>query len=66
MKKQVLAGIMAIFLMACEKDDVEKDTVQVAVPVTMTIADFRASVEIIEPGKLNNREKYILMAITYL
>lgn len=48
---------MAIVFMSCEKDDVEKYTVQVAVPVTMTIADFRASVDIIEPREIEQSGK---------
>lgn len=67
MKKLALAGIVSFFLMACEKDDVQQETVQVAVPVTMTIADFRASVEITEPkeieqsGKIYTYDKYIFI-----
>ncbi|HSI68817.1 MAG TPA: hypothetical protein VK941_01180 [Gillisia sp.] len=57
MKKQVLAGFLALFLTACEKDDVQKETMQVAVPVTMTIADFRASVKITEPVEIEQSGK---------
>lgn len=52
---------------ACEKDEVEKETVQIAVPVTMTVADFRASVKITEPkemersGKIYTYKEYIFI-----
>lgn len=67
MKKLLLAGFMAILLSSCDNDDVQKETMQVAVPVKMTIEDFRASVKITEPveveesGKIYTYDNYIFI-----
>lgn len=67
MKKLLLAGIMGLFLIACDNDDVQQETMEVAVPVKMTIADFRAAVKISEPveieqsGKIYTYDNYIFI-----
>jgi hypothetical protein len=57
MKKLILSGCLAVFFVSCEKENVPEDTIQVAVPVTMTIAEFRASVEIKDPVELKQSGK---------
>ena len=67
MKKLFLTGFIAFLLVACEKETIPEETIQVAVPVTMTIADFRASVKITAPveieqsGKIYSYMNYILI-----
>lgn len=46
-----------MLFVSCEKEVVPEDTIQVAIPLTMTIADFRASVEITEPGEIEQSGK---------
>jgi len=56
-----------VLFVSCEKENVPEDTIQVAVPVTMNIADFRASVKITEPveikqsGKIYTYNNYIFI-----
>jgi hypothetical protein len=57
MKKLLLSGFLAMLFVSCEKEVVPEDTIQVAIPLTMTIADFRASVEITEPGEIEQSGK---------
>ena len=58
--------IIFFFLQSCEKDD-PAETYQVAVPVTLSVADFRASVSFEEPkeieqsGKIYVYENYIFI-----
>ena len=58
MKKSLfLTLLLALFsLVSCEKED-DKDLITVAVPVTQTIADFRASVKIQEPRAIKESGK---------
>lgn len=66
MKELLLSGIIPLLFIACEKDEIG-ETMQVAVPVTMTIADFKASVEIVDPiqveqsGKIYTYGNYIFI-----
>ena len=57
MKKLLLSGFLAVLFISCEKEDVPEDTIQVAIPVTMTIVDFRASVKITEPVEIEQSGK---------
>ena len=57
MKKFLLSGFFALLFISCEKDNVPEETIQVAVPVTMKIADFRASVKITEPIEIKQSGK---------
>ncbi len=67
MKKFPFYFVIALLLVACEKEPVPGDTVEVAIPVTLTIADFRASVAINEPknveesGKIYAYKNYIFI-----
>ena len=61
-----LFPVMVFFLLSCDKDD-PAETYEVAVPVTMSVADFRASVSLEEPkeveqsGKIYVYEDYIFI-----
>lgn len=55
-KLSILAIIFSFFITSCEKDS-EDDFVQVAVPVTQSIADFRASVKVEEPKSIRESGK---------
>ncbi len=57
MKKLLLSGFFAVLFVSCEKEIVPEDTIQVAIPLTMTVADFRASVEITEPAEIKQSGK---------
>ncbi|QED38035.1 hypothetical protein FK178_10000 [Antarcticibacterium arcticum] len=67
MKKYLLSSVIALLFVSCEKDPVPGDTVEVAVPVTLTIADFRASVAVNDPknveesGKIYTYKNYIFI-----
>lgn len=62
-----LLCICCVFLFSCDNDDVPVEQYEVAVPVTMSIADFRASVAVQEPlqieesGKIYVYEDYIFV-----
>ncbi len=59
--------LCAILLLSCEKNEVPVETYEVAIPVTMRVADFRASVTFEEPkeieqsGKIYVYENYIFI-----
>lgn len=59
--------ICCTFLLSCDNDDIPVEQYEVAVPVTMSIADFRASVSLEEPvtieesGKIYVYEDYIFV-----
>lgn len=57
MKKLFLSGLLAFLFVSCEKENVPEDTIQVAIPLTMTIAEFRASVKIVEPVEIEQSGK---------
>lgn len=65
-RKLLLLLSIPLFFAACEKDEMG-ETMLVAVPETMTLADFRASVEIVEPieveqsGKIYTYGNYIFI-----
>lgn len=62
-----LLCICCAFLLSCDSDDSTVEQYEVAVPVTMSIADFRASVSVGEPvmieesGKIYVYEDYIFV-----
>ena len=57
MKKLLLSGLMALLFISCEKENVPEDTIQVAIPVTMSMADFRSSVKIVAPVEIEQSGK---------
>ena len=57
MKKLLLSGFVALLFMSCEKENDHEDTIQVAIPVTMSMADFRSSVKIIAPVEIEQSGK---------
>lgn len=67
MKKLLLSGLLVFLFASCEKENIPEDTIQVAVPVTMTIAEFRASVKVTDPveikqsGKIYTYKNYIFI-----
>lgn len=65
MKKIFLSGLLAFLFISCEKDNVPEDTIQVAIPVTMSIADFRSSVKIKSPVEIEQSGK-IYMYMNYI
>lgn len=53
----ILPFLMALFILSsCEKEE-DKNLITVAIPVTQSIADFRASVEIQEPRNIKESGK---------
>ncbi|GHA44326.1 hypothetical protein GCM10007103_26950 [Salinimicrobium marinum] len=48
---------MILFLLSCDKGDDTAETYQVAVPVTLSVADFRASVRLEEPKEIEQSGK---------
>lgn len=57
MKKLLLSGLSVLLFISCEKENVPEDTIQVAIPVTMTVAEFRASVKITGPVEIEQSGK---------
>lgn len=49
--------LLSLLFISCDKDDVEVETYEVAVPVTLTIAEFRASVSLEEPREIEESGK---------
>ncbi len=57
MRKFLFICFSSLIFFSCEKNDEVVDTYEVAVPVTMSIADFRASVSIEEPKEIEQSGK---------